>query len=305
MAYGSRIPAMLKDTKHRLLRFLHLCSTGCILLVVFLSVLMVIFVVLFLPKTILPRLAILTEEQIVRQKSQSESTEGLLFFASGRNPAAALEQGISFLYRGSENQYRLAQALIRSLVLTQFPQELDLAQILNELSDIQFSFLLAKKPEQKSAWVVSLSSLDQKEGENISSLLHVLFAARFPAMEVRTRTMPSGAVVRDIVSTMVPVRGIEETIDGFTVRQSTHQETGELFLSASKGNALLFGNDQHLLLSLLRHPLSGGESFVVTREGLELFDANFPESDVLRYAKALFAGGKEDRLSLSSWRCLP
>ena len=89
-------------------------------------------------------------------------------------------------------------------------------------------------------WIFVSNS--EMSGQHISDL-HEIFASKFPKGIVRSREMPNGEIVEDIVEDEQGVSKKSEKIRGFDVIISKHFDTSEAFITAQKENIFLFGND--------------------------------------------------------------
>jgi len=225
-----------------------------------------------------------------------------LLLVSGRNPESSVEHLLTQLYGKDTDDRRIADAVLASLTEEVLGEELPLLSTLHSLGDIPFTVMLREDEGGKKEWLVMLSDVGQK---NFASILHQAFTNRFPRGKLRERTMPSGRVVRDVLIDDEAVISTEESWRNVQITRSTHIASAESLLTGIRGDTVYFGNSRALLLQFIHEKVPKERPLLLLHEaGLFLLTDAFPDSDLLRYARA-FLIGKEDILSLSSFECLP
>jgi len=237
----------------------------------------------------------------IRSMPEYPISEGTHFFAAGKNASATLSGALAYLYDDADS-VRLAHAIIDSYIANIFGDEISLKFLLTAFDGAPFAFLF--RPEEgKPQWGFVIA--DTADEAAFIQTLHRAFDSQFSPVILRTRTLPSGAVVHDAVATDVAVLNDTEEWHGFTIVRSTHHYSGFSFFTAMGDGMTAVSNSRDILLFMLRSGAPHGENtLLLHRDAFDAFSAIFPGSDALRFTRGIFAG-EEDVLSLSSFRCIP
>lgn len=224
------------------------------------------------------------------------------FLVSGQDPATSLEEGLSFLYFEDNDGKRIAQSIVQSFIQKALGDTISMESLRESFSNAPFLFLLRENEEGKLAWLFSSTVMNPSV---LSQNLHHSFLADFPAVSIRTRTVPSGKIVEDVIFDDTALISTEERSYGYTIRRSTHVESGASFLTAEKNGEILLSNDRRFLMEiLLADDLPQKSMFFAKPATVGWFAEVFPDSDLLRHAQRMLAQ-KEEVLSLSSFVCIP
>lgn len=230
--------------------------------------------------------------------------ERLIFSFHGNDAKHALQELLSLIYGEQSDDRRIADAVIASLVREMFGDAVTAGSLLHAFGDAPFFIIVQARQDKSPAWVVSLDATDAVFAAQ-SQLLHNAFESRFPSISIRTRTVPSGKELRDVIANGGSVDRTEERWGAYRVTQSTEKHAGNSFLSAFDGSKMLAGNDRNLLamVTAKENDLQADEALFVNREGFRLFSSILPDSPVIRYARGILR--KDHELSLSSFFCMP
>ncbi len=223
------------------------------------------------------------------------------FVVSGMDPFATLDTGFSLLYFNDDDR-RIAQSIVQSFLKAALGEKIPMASLREIFANAPFLFLIREREEGKLAWLFSARlSVPGDFAEN----LHDSFLSQFPAASIRTRTVPSGKTVEDVIFDEDALISTEERWHGYIIRRSTHAESGRSFLTAEKSGEILLSNDRSVLIEIL---LAGGipqrSIFSANPAIIGRFAEVFPDSDLLRHVQGMLAH-KEEALSLSSFVCIP
>lgn len=230
--------------------------------------------------------------------------KGTLFLAQGTNPQKSIDDTLTYLYGEDVDSINISKAVIDSLVTGFFSSDIAYAPLLTSFGDVPFSFLVQGESDGSYEWGFAIAS-NSVDGSILIPQLHRSFESRFPHAVERTRNLPSGKVMRDIVSSDVAVRSESEEWHEFTIIRSTHEDSNTSFLTAEGHGMIVFANNRELLLSVLRSGMPPGNNALLLHKALfGVLLESLPESDTLRLVHALYTE-KEDVLSLSSFRCIP
>lgn len=224
------------------------------------------------------------------------------FLVSGQDPASDLDDALSFLYYKDDDALRISQSIIQSILERAIGAALSVATLRTTFSHAPYLFLLRERDDEgKIAWLFS-ARLDVPP--DLSRNLHDSFLSRFPSAVIRTRVVPSGKKVEDVVFDESVLISLEERSYGYAIRRSTHVESGASFLSAEKDGEIFLSNNRSLLMEiLLQGAFPKATMFAANPAAVERFAEIFPDADILRYARGIST--KEEALSLSSFVCIP
>jgi len=227
--------------------------------------------------------------------------EGTHFFAAGKNSSVALSGALAYLYDDADS-VKLAHAIIDSYSAKIFGDEISLKFLLTAFDDTPFAFLF--RPEEgEPQWGFVIA--DTADETAFISTLHRAFAHQFPPVKMRSRTLPSGATVTDVIASDRAVLNDTERWHGFTIIRSTHQYSRSSFFTAAGNGMIVASNSRDVLLFMLRSGAPHGErALLLHRDVFDAFSALFPSSDALRFTDGIFTM-EEDVLSLSSFHCIP
>ena len=244
---------------------------------------------------------LLSKVERSRIVQRTDSFPEASFIVSGQDPSVALDTGLSFLYLAADDR-RIAQSIVRSLLKAALGEKMPMESLRESFAGAPFLFLIRERGEGKLAWLFS-AGLDVHE--DLAENLHDSFHSQFPAASIRTRTVPSGKTVEDVIFDGEALVSTEESWHGYRIRRSTHAESGMSFLTAEKNGEILLSNDRSVLIEIL---LAGGipqKSIISANPAIiGRFAEVFPDSDLLRHVQGMIVH-KEEALSLSSFVCIP
>ncbi|HLC76467.1 MAG TPA: hypothetical protein VJB82_05135 [Candidatus Peribacterales bacterium] len=230
--------------------------------------------------------------------------EDTLLLVQGKNPLESMNTALQYLYGEEEDSFRIAEAVIDSFLADIVLDDSSPQSLLDTFGDAPFTLSIRQENDGSYAWGFSVPSGGIKESLLIQKL-HRGFADRFSLGEIRTRTLPGGTVMQDIIASDSVVLSESEKWREFTILRSTHQNTGESFLTAEGQGITVFANNREVLVSLLRNGLPNGKNtLLLHRSALEALSEVLPDSDTFRFVRSLFTD-QDDVLSLSSFRCIP
>ena len=218
------------------------------------------------------------------------SSSGVLMFVQGLNPMADLQSASSLLYGENENKAFIAQGVMQSFLQERTGTGV-IMSVLDQLGVAPYAFLLRQGGEGQLKWVFAVQSQSNKE-----DVLHLLdqfqkgvMAQSSPAM-VRTRTLPDGRVVRDVIRNPYPMRTVEHSYRRYLVRTVHYDDPLHMWIDAHYKDAYLLSNDTQLLQETIDSGfLPSLRSIKLTPEGFERIRALFPDSDMMRLIGGLVA----------------
>lgn len=223
------------------------------------------------------------------------------FIVSGVDPFTTLDTGFSFLYFNDDDR-RIAESIVQSFLKKALGEKIPVESLRESFAGAPFLFLIREREEGKLAWFFS----GQPDvSENLAENLHDSFLSQFPAASIRTRTVPSGKTVEDVIFDQDAFISAEERWHGYLIRRSTHVESAESFLTAEKNGEILLSNDRSVLMEVLLSERNSQKSIFSANSAIVgRFADVFPDADLLRHAQGVLAR-KEGALSLSSFACIP
>lgn len=242
--------------------------------------------------------------KVERPRLIIKSTDSLpeaSFIVSGQDPFTTLDAGFSLLYFNDDDR-RIAQSIVQSFLRKALGGKIPAESLRESFAGAPFLFLIREREEGKLAWLFSAQS---DVPEDFANNLHHSFLSQFPAVGIRTRTVPSGKTVEDVVYDENALVSTDERWHGYLIRRSTHAESGMSFLTAEQNGDIFLSNDRSLLMEiLLGDGIPQKSIFLANSAIVGRFAEIFPDADLLRHAQGMLAR-KEEALSLSSFVCIP
>ena len=175
-------------------------------------------------------------------------SEDVLFVAAGEHLSADLDRALSLIYTDESDEVVIAKALLHSLFRDVFGDSADLSAILSTLPPSSYSVILQKKEDAPLEWLFNLTiSQEESETEDLLRTLREGFSSRFTNTKVRTRELPSGREVQDVIEDEVGITDISSIERRFFIRTLRHEESGESFYAAKRGGRLLLSNSEELI----------------------------------------------------------
>ena len=236
--------------------------------------------------------------------NMDEKVGEYIFKVRGADPAEDLTNVLDLLYTEESDERDIAEGILQKLWNDLFGGAISLFPTL-DLFDQEYILLVRENADGLLKWILMLRSQNEKGRlEELLGKLHDGFISSFSLGVVRTRTLPSGKVFRDIVSDTEGVVQDEWKKEGFKVFSSHHIVSDKKLLHATKGGLVLISNDEEVLENAIMDPMkSGKRSLYAKKGGFERFNQLFPGSDVVSFLEN--GVHKDGSLSLSSWSCVP
>lgn len=202
------------------------------------------------------------------------NSASLFFGVSGSDAGSELQKLLSLLSGGDADRSIVLEGFLHAAYAHLFGEEMELRSLFPVLRDTPYAFLLseARLPDGQGspgtlAW---LFAAEQRKGSELMEEVQRLergFSSRFPLAMVRERTLPSGKVVRDVVSDPRALTREEDSYRGYRLVQVRHIAAGQELIrgtplrSASQASQSFAGQgrgDVVLLsseMTLLRHAI--------------------------------------------------
>ncbi len=238
------------------------------------------------------------------ERTEEPSLSGRFFASSGVGAEQKLTEGLKFLYGEGTDEEQIALGIIDGWGKNFFGSGDTLHSFLSEFSGSPYYFVLREGENEHLQWL--LSFVPPPDHDDIIDRLHAAFAERFPHAKVRTRTVPSGKMVEDLVFDEQSVLLTTESWRGVRIKRSTHVESGESFLTVDSRGILAIANDRELLTEVLQREIPMGQNMLFAhRDLLYRYSDIFPDSDILRHFRGMTVESQDPLLSLSSWACIP
>lgn len=219
------------------------------------------------------------------------SSSGVLLFVQGVDPLKDLNSLRSQLYGADEDTARIAQGVLQSFLTERMGTGVSLMSLFGQFGQSPYAFLLKKGDEGSLTWVFAVQS--QSSTEEVRLLLDQLQAGvkahSSPAM-VRTRTLPDGRVVRDVVHNPDLLHMEERSYRRYLVRSMHYGYPRQMWIDAHYNDAYLVSNNAQLLQETIDSGfLPAIRSIKITPEGFEHLRLLFPDSDMMRLIARLTA----------------
>lgn len=207
----------------------------------------------------------------------SEREHPLLFAGNGEDAAGDFQRVISLLGDTDEDRAVILRGVMEASFQTFFGREMSFASI---LPSTPYAFLLRSGSGTSTEWLLSLSHVhDREDEEGKIAALEKGFASRFPPALIRTRTLPTGLPLQDIMQNPEPLAITETPYHGATLRILRDPKTGIVFAEGKRGGLLFLSNAEALLRESLEADASASvtESVHLPRRAFERFGTLFPE----------------------------
>lgn len=134
----------------------------------------------------------------------------------------------------------------------------DLKALLARIEGVPYAFLLREGSGGTLEWLAAVETGGEGESAELLRSLEERFTARLPLARFRSRTLPSGKVVRDVVADPSLLTREEHPSRGYDVTILRHRGTPDTLASARKGGVLLLSDSSPFLRFALE--ALGGET---------------------------------------------
>jgi hypothetical protein len=226
---------------------------------------------------------------VIHEDMPYEPTEDEILSMQGLNIGDDLRWANRQIFGDDEDAAHIASGVMQSLFEGMFGMSVDLQSSLTTVGLSPYAISVHSASGGVLEWVFAVE--EGREVDSRQEILHLLkegFSTRFLSGIVRTRVLPSGNVVRDIVADTQGIEVVEERVNGFSVHTLRHRLSGREFVYAlhagyllrSGKDRLVLSNSRERLIAALERSWQPGYRLFLSRKGLDLFTALFPESDM-------------------------